>query len=925
MTIPNSEGFFQSESCLPCTPEEEKKIITELMGISDNSMKEGDLYYLLSQRWWMAWQQYVGSDQSNHNSDEGLFCTPHRPGEIDNSCLVLNQPFREGNELDLKRGLQEGEDYNLVPQEVWKKLLEWYHGGPELPRKVISEGFITKKFNVEVYPLCLQLVDGRNKSQRTIKISRMASVRELYEMVCTLFQLEQDKVCLWDCYNKVKNKMLTNFDQTLVDAQLTMDQEVLLEVQDDNIWSSNVSVNSSGNELALVPLEPSRSSVTIAGGPTLSNSYSTVYNSNLLQGSNFSTSVRDTEDGDDVFYNGSKVDGRGLTGLHNLGNTCFMNSALQCLVHTPPLVDYFLQDYSEEINKENPLGLQGELAIVFGELLRKLWSSGRTSVAPRAFKAKLARFAPQFSGYNQHDSQELLAFLLDGLHEDLNRVKSKPYIEAEDANGRPDEEFAQVCWKNHKSRNDSIIVDVCQGQYKSTLVCPICNKVSVTFDPFMYLSLPLTSNASRTMTVTMFNSDGNSLPMPFTVTVPKNGCCKDLIQALGTASCIKHSETLLLAEVYSHRIYRYLENAFESLSSIKDEEHIVAYKLPIHHDRLLKLEIMHLRAEGFSSEPQYNAHLKLLGTPLVTCLSVDSRTGADIHAAVRSVLSPLLRANALSSLKGDKCNKDNGCGPSLDAIVLSDNGIHCSNDLSTSKMELEEMDDGFPSLQLALADGKVIIRTTVDVDYNVSPGSSLKIMMTWADKEHEIYDFSFLDDLPEVFKTGFMLKKTRQEAVTLYSCLEAFLKEEPLGPEDMWYCPKCKEHRQATKKLDLWRLPEILVVHLKRFSYSRFLKNKLDTFVNFLVHNLDLTKYVKQRTSASESHIYELYAVSNHYGGLGGGHYSAYAKLIEEDSWYHFDDSHVSPVKEDEIKTSAAYVLFYQRVKCDSSMGVGKN
>lgn len=49
--------------------------------------------------------------------------------------------------------------------------------------------------------------------------------------------------------------------------------------------------------------------------------------------------------------------------------------------------------------------MQGELALAFGELLRKLWSSGRTSIAPRAFKGKLARFAPQFSGYNQHDSQ----------------------------------------------------------------------------------------------------------------------------------------------------------------------------------------------------------------------------------------------------------------------------------------------------------------------------------------------------------------------------------------------------------------------------------------------------------------------------------------------------------------------------------------
>lgn len=92
------------------------------------------------------------------------------------------------------------------------------------------------------------------------------------------------------------------------------------------------------------------------------------------------------------------------------------------------------------------------------------------------------------------------------------------------------------------------------------------------------------------------------------------------------------------------------------------------------------------------------------------------------------------------------------------------------------------------------------------------------------------------------------------------------------------YCPTCKEHRQATKKLDLWRLPDILVVHLKRFSYSRYLKNKLDTFVNFQLSNLDLSQYVMHK-DATQSHMYELYAVSNHYGGLGGGHYSAYVKV----------------------------------------------
>lgn len=58
--------------------------------------------------------------------------------------------------------------------------------------------------------------------------------------------------------------------------------------------------------------------------------------------------------------------------------------------------------------------------------------------------------------------QELLAFLLDGLHEDLNRVKHKPYINSRDADGRPDEEVADEFWANHIARNDSIIVDVCQ-------------------------------------------------------------------------------------------------------------------------------------------------------------------------------------------------------------------------------------------------------------------------------------------------------------------------------------------------------------------------------------------------------------------------------------------------------------------------------
>lgn len=138
--------------------------------------------------------------------------------------------------------------------------------------------------------------------------------------------------------------------------------------------------------------------------------------------------------------------------------------------------------FKEELNPDNPLGMYGQIAEAFGALLDKIWDadSSSTSYQPREFKQTLQRFAPQFSGYQQHDSQELLAFLLDGLHEDLNRVLKKPSVEKPDWEGGGDRELVELAkksWDGYMLRNDSVIVDLFQGQYQSTLVCPECAKV----------------------------------------------------------------------------------------------------------------------------------------------------------------------------------------------------------------------------------------------------------------------------------------------------------------------------------------------------------------------------------------------------------------------------------------------------------------
>ncbi|PKU35923.1 ubiquitin carboxyl-terminal hydrolase hypothetical protein [Limosa lapponica baueri] len=161
-------------------------------------------------------------------------------------------------------------------------------------------------------------------------------------------------------------------------------------------------------------------------------------------------------------------------------------------------------------------------------------------------------------------------------------------------------------------------------------------------------------------------------------------------------------------------------------------------------------------------------------------------------------------------------------------------------------------------------------------------------------------------------KHGSMLQPQKKKAVVaLRDCIELFTTMETLGEHDPWYCPNCKKHQQATKKFDLWSLPRILVVHLKRFSYSRYWRDKLDTVVEFPIRGLNMSEFVCDPRAGS--YVYDLIAVSNHYGAMGVGHYTAYAKNKVNGNWYYFDDSSVSLASEDQIVTKAAYVLFYQR------------
>nr|KAF6476824.1 ubiquitin specific peptidase 4 [Rousettus aegyptiacus] len=434
------------------------------------------------------------------------------------------------------------------------------------------------------------------------------------------------------------------------------------------------------------------------------------------------------------------------------------------------------------------------------------------------------------------------------------------------------------------------------------------------------------------MEVFLVPADPHCRPTQYRVIVPLMGAMSDLCEALSRLSGIA-AENMVVTDVYNHRFHKIFQMD-EGLNHIMPRDDIFVYEVCSTSADGSECVTLPVYFREKKSRPSSTSSGALLyGQPLLVSVPKHKLTLESLYQAVcerisRYIKQPLPEESGSSPGEPGACNGSGGSceGEDEEEMEHQEDGKEQLSETEGSGEDEPGSDHGEttqkkvggrPCAKKLFTFSLVNSYGTADINSLATDGKLLKLnsrstlAIDWDSETRSLYYDEQESEAYEKHVSMLQPQKKKKTAMALRDCIELFTTMETLGEQDPWYCPNCKKHQQATKKFDLWSLPKILVVHLKRFSYSRYWRDKLDTVVEFPVRGLNMSEFVCDLSA--RPYVYDLIAVSNHYGAMGVGHYTAYAKNKLNGKWYYFDDSNVSLASEDQIVTKAAYVLFYQR------------
>ncbi|XP_044285771.1 ubiquitin carboxyl-terminal hydrolase 32 isoform X2 [Varanus komodoensis] len=824
-------------------------------------------------------RQLNSSDNNNQcmlgsNGNAFLHLNPQRPGAIDNQPLVTQDPMKapsltlEGGRLKQSPLLIQGRNYEIVPEPVWRALYHWYGANLSLPRPVIRNN-ATALPELELFPrylLFLRQQPATRTQQSNIWVnmgnvpspsaplkrvlaytgcfSRTQTIKEIHEYLSQRLRIKEEDMRLWLYNSENYLTLLDDEDHTLEYLNIQDEQRLIIEVRNkDMSWPEEMSfiANSSKIDRHKVPTE------------------------------------------------------KGATGLSNLGNTCFMNSSIQCVSNTQPLTRYFISGrHLYELNRTNPIGMKGHMAKCYGDLIQELWSGTQKNIAPLKLRWTIAKYAPRFNGFQQQDSQELLAFLLDGLHEDLNRVHEKPYVELKDSDGRPDWEVAAEAWENHLRRNRSIVVDLFHGQLRSQVKCKTCGHISVRFDPFNFLSLPLPMDSYMHIEIIVMKLDG-STPVRYGLRLNMDEKYTGLKKHLSDLCGLK-PEQILLAEVHSSNIKNFPQDNQKVRHSTSAS--LCAFEIPVPGSPT-SASPSPVQTE-FPSGLSANGVLNVLvngdfprsilipnGMPntVVPCRMENGLSGtvANGHVAAPSdspfigyiiaVHRKMMRTEMyfLSSQKNRPslfgmplivpCTVHTRKKDLYDAVWIQVSRLASPLPPQEASNHAQDCDDSmgyqYPfTLRVVQKDGnscawcpwyRFCHGCKIDCTEERALMGNASLAVDWDPTALHLRYQTSQERIAEEHQSVEQSRHAQAEPINLDSCLRAFTSEEELGEDEMYFCSKCKTHCLATKRLDLWRLPPILIIHLKRFQFVNGRWIKSQKIVKFPRESFDPSAFLVPR------------------------------------------------------------------------------
>jgi len=617
-----------------------------------------------------------------------------------------------------------------------------------------------------------------------------------------------------------------------------------------------------------------------------------------------------------------------VIGIRNHGNTCFINSILQCLSYTDILAEYFVLDqYKSDLRRRRRLAFtktpttmgKGEITEQLAMVLKSLWSLQYDPEISDKFKALVDKYGSQYKGGNQHDAQEFLLWLLDKVHEELNTATTKKYKRLKNFPGKSDDALAAESLANYMRCNNSFVVDIFQAQFRSSLTCPTCERQSNTFDPFLCVSLPIPQIQVRPIIITVVYLDQSPRQVRIGLTLPVEADVKDLRESLAKDTGIPTAQ-LLIAEINDVTFQRTLNDG-QAISLIEPSACLYCLEVPTANPEnedngaFVILSWINVYKEGPIE--------KRFGSPYIMQVSRETIYG-DVQKLLMKEMSSILHDDILIGLQRVPLFKIRVLDGFEDKVYLDE------------KVELPlYMECVETAVQLSMvqdAGGPVHVKLILEWDM---PGKT-QVISDDSDKIEEHCSVAQVKSAPE---SG--------SSVTLQECFSLYTSEERLGCEDAYFCPQCNKKREVVKKLGVWSVPDVMVVHLKRFRQSTKATNKLDTMVDFPLDGFDMSpnmargavpdnlaaadggppnglkgltafspwKHPKRlRTHDRESTVYDLYSVCYHHGSdLLGGHYTSSCKNPTDDQWYSFDDTHTKQIGEEEVVNKDAYILFYQK------------